>query len=76
MVRPATPEQIADCVLALKDSIDRLEAENRRLRGACESAIRCLDDLNSQYLIYGRDTNSADGVVMRIRDALKGPTDD
>ena len=53
-IQTATPEQIASCVVALKAHIDRVEAENRRLREALEQImviaetgadVTCDDDL-------------------------------
>ena len=60
------------CVFGQLMSSERAESNARLIAAApellemCKAALRTLDDLNSQYHIYGRDNNAADGVARKL----------
>ena len=84
-IKTATPDQVASCVLALKAHIDRVEAENARLRTerdqarAWAAAWKQAAKFYRKVFRYRRDAMCAlmgildrkDAEIKRLREALE-----
>ena len=83
-IQTATPDQVASCVLALKAHVDRVEAENRRLRTERDQARawakawkRAAKNFREGMLFWNRcarrnngRASAKDAEIKRLREAL------